>query len=164
MNPMTSAHQTVFPWLKYPPVPPPSNKMELPKELAGLLVSFGTSSAAALPTASAAMVVLASPQHHGLTSWPHSSHMDIREFPSLCQRPPLDTKKAFIFSSCVYAMHLAWNRIWIWIHISLVSISLLVKERTLKAVSLTHPPEQGYDLSWGFQSLLSYQCNAVCSS
>lgn len=137
MNPMTSAHQTAFPWLKCPPVPPSSNKMELPMELAVQLASFGTSSVAGLPTASSPMVVLASPQQQRLTSWPHS-RLDIwtsTKCSSFCQRLPFDTNKTFIFFGWVYAMHLAWNWIWIWIHISL-SICLPVKEGALENVSL----------------------------
>lgn len=61
MNLMTSAHEIVFPWLKYPPVPPSSNKMELPAELAVHLAPFGKSAAPALPTASSPTVVLAPP-------------------------------------------------------------------------------------------------------
>lgn len=104
VNLMTTAHQIVFPWLTYSPAPPSSNKMELPTKPAVQPASFGSSRAAALATASSPMVVSASPQQQGLTSWPHS-RMDIwtsKKCSSLCQRPPFDTNKSFhLFQLCL---------------------------------------------------------------
>lgn len=129
-NPVTSAHQIVFPWLKYPPVPPSSNKMELPTELAVQLASFGTSGAAALPTASSPMKCSVGITTAAGSSWPHSQ-LDIwtsKKRSSLCQRLPCDTNKSFhLFQLCL--CHASGKKLNLDLnHISLVSISLPVKE------------------------------------